>query len=211
MNREAKQEIRRVLLGRTEPAKDGRLTAMEKGQVRIPIGVADGAVAVRFFGICKKARRLKASCSEEKAKQIALSLMQDIGRVLYLPHQPDVSACLIRYLLSRPVVLIFDFQDGIPVLTAWTGRGLSGWLSLRRALRSFIKRMPKELTVSDQPIPKDRDTELEKQKKAEKKQKKKNKKKDKSSNQKEPVNNAEDVVSEETTKYKEEQPNESES
>ena len=206
MNREAKQEIRRALLGRTEPAKDGSLVVLEKGQARIPIGIADGASAVRFLGIFRKSRRLKASCSEEKAKKIAFTLMQDVGRVLRLSQQPGVPACLIRYLITRPVVLIFDYQDGIPVLTAWTGRGMTGWISLRRALRSFIKRMPKELTPSDQPVPKDED-KAGQQKPLKKKQKNAAARTDHT----ESGNSAGNGVPEETPKERKEQTNESES
>ena len=155
MTPEAKQEIRRVLLGRTVPTQDGRLTVLEKGEYRMPIGVADGAGAVRFLGICKKARRLKASCAAPKARSLAAQIMRDVGRELYLPQQPEAAACLIRYILTRPAVLIFDYQDGIPVVTAWTGRGLTGWISLRRALRAFLKRLPKQLTVSEEPVPLD--------------------------------------------------------
>ena len=162
MTREAKQEIRRVLMGRTVPAEDGRLVALEKGQHRLPIGITDGAGAACFFGICKKARRLKAACPEQKAKLLAAKIMQDVGRELYLPQQPEAAACLIRYLLTRPAVLVFDYRDGVPMLTAWTGRGLTGWISLRRALKAFLKRLPKQLSVSDEPLPKDEDEKKEK-------------------------------------------------
>ena len=100
MNREAKQEIRRVLMGRTLIAEDGRLIAMEKGQLRMPMGISDGAGAACFFGIRKKARRLKASCPEQKARNIAASLMQDVGRALYLPQQPEAIACANDYMAN---------------------------------------------------------------------------------------------------------------
>lgn len=192
MTREAKQEIRRVLMGRTMPTEDGKLVALEKGQYRMPIGISDGAGAVRFFGVCKKAKRLKASCAAPKAKLLAAQIMRDTGRELYLPQQPEAVACLIRYVLTRPVVLVFDFRDGIPVLTAWTGRGLTGWISLRRALCAFLKRLPKQFTVSDEPAPKDEEE------KKEKKQKKNRK-------------NAEEQAPAEADNTMEEQTNESES
>jgi hypothetical protein len=206
MNREAKQELRRVLMGRTEPAPDGRLTAMEKGKLRVPLGISDGATAVRFLGIFKKACRLKLSCPEDKARSLAAAVMRDCGRELILPQQPKAVACLIRYVFSRPAVLIFDFQDGIPVLTAWTGRGLTGLISVRRALKAFLKRMPKQFELSDKEAPKDRDEALENQKKQEKKQKKKEQKNKK----KAPENSAEAAVPEETPNTAEEQANEPE-
>ena len=171
MKREAKQELRRVLMGRTLIAEDGRLIAMEKGATRLPIGIGDGAVGACFFGICRKVRRLKVSCSEEWARRLAFDVMKDIGRGLYLPEQPEAVACLFRYVLTRPAVLVFDFVEGVPVLTAWAGRGLTAWLSLRRALNAFIKRMPKQMKLSEEKAPEDDVPKKEKKKKEKKKQK----------------------------------------
>lgn len=170
MKKEARQEVRRVLLGRTELAEDGRLVALEKGRIGFPYGIADGAGAVRILGIRKKARQLTVSCSETKAKEIAFKIMGDVGRRLFLNESPQAVPCLIRYVLTRPAVLIFDYQDGVPILTAWSGRGLTGWLSNRRALNAFIRRMPgKYMSVSDKEPPADKDEQQEKKEKREKK------------------------------------------
>lgn len=175
MKKEARQEIRRALLGRTEPAEDGRLVVLEKGQVsNLVYGISDGAGAVRILGVRKKAKRLTVSCPEAKAREIAYKLMSEIGRVLYLSELPKAPACLIRYVVTRPSVLIFDYEDGVPVLSAWSGRGLTGWISNRRALNAFIQRMPgKLMSVSEQEPPKDRDQEREKAEKQAKKEAKK--------------------------------------
>ena len=172
MDRKAKQEIRRVLMGRTLVAEDGRLVAMEKGRMRMPMGVRDGAVGAFFLGVCKKARRLKVTCAQEKARTLAFGVMQDIGRGLYLPEQPEAIACLIRYVLTRPAVLIFDYQEGVPMLTAWTGRGITGWISLRRALKAFLKRMPKQFSLSGEASPEEQEKARKKQEKREKRKKK---------------------------------------
>lgn len=211
MNREARQELRRVLLGRTEPTPDGRLTAMKKGQLRVPLGVADGATAVRFLGIFKKAKRLKVSCPEKKARELAAGVMREVGRELILPEQPKAAACLIRYVLFRPAVLVFDYQDSIPVLTAWTGRGLTGLISVRRALKSFLKKMPQQFAVSDKEVPKDRDEELERQEKERRRRQKREQKEQKKKKKPAPENAAEPDVTEETPNDTEEQANESES
>ena len=176
MKREAKQEIRRVLMGRTLVAEDGRLVAMEKGRLKVPQGITDGAVGTCFFGIRKRAVRLNVSCAQPRARELAFLRMRDIGRGLYLPEQPEAVACLIRYVLTRPSVLIFDYQDEVPVLTAWAGRGLTGWLSNRRALKAFLKELPKGMSVSDKPLPEDKEAETKKQEKQAKKDAKKQKK-----------------------------------
>lgn len=201
MTKEAKQEIRRVLMGRTMPTEDGKLVAMEKGQYRMPIGISDGAGAVRFLGVCKKAKRLKVSCAAPKAKLLAVKVMQDVGRELFLPEQPEAAACLIRYLLTRPAVLVFDFQDGVPLLTAWSGRGLTGWISIRRALHAFLKRLPKQFTVSNEAVPLDEKEAKKKERQEITKQAKQNLKKKKKRN----------VISDADENRKEEKANESES
>lgn len=170
MNREAKQEIRRVLLGRTQLAEDGRLVALEKGQVSFSNGIADGAGAVRFLGVCKKAVRLEVSFPEGKAREAAYKLMREIGRVLYLNESPRAAACLIRYVLTRPAVLVFDYEDGVPVLTAFSGRGFTGWISNLRAVRSFLKRMPKQMKRSGKEAPMDEDERSREEKKKQKKE-----------------------------------------
>ena len=179
MTREARQEIRRVLLGRTLIAEDGRLVAMEKGQLRVPLGVTDGAGAVRFLGIRKRACRLDVKLPKARALEQAFSHMQDLGRGLYLPQQPEAAACLIRYVLTRPAVLIFSYQDEVPVLTAWAGRGLTGWISNRRALHAFTKNLPKGMSVSERPVPEDPEEAKKKQEKLARKEAKKKKKQEK--------------------------------
>ena len=176
MNREAKKEIRRVLMGRTLVAEDGRLVAMEKGQLKVPQGITDGAGAACFFGIRKRAIRLNVSCAQGRARELAFLRMRDIGRGLYLPQQPEAVACLIRYVLTRPSVLIFAYQDEVPVLTAWSGRGLTGWISNRRAIKAFTKKLPKGMSVSDKPVPEEKEDEARKQEKQAKKEAKKQKK-----------------------------------
>ena len=173
MNREAKQEIRRILLGRTQITQDGRLVALEKGQFGMLNGVADGAGAVRFLGIRKKSVRLDVSFPERKAQLVSLKLMRELGRVLYLEQSPEAVSCLIRYVLTRPAVLVFDYEDGVPILTAFSGRGLTGWISNRRAIKSFLKRMPKQMSVSSRETPLDEDERKKEEKKRNRKEQKK--------------------------------------
>ena len=153
MNREEKREIRRVLMGKTLLAEDGRLIAMEKGELSIPLGITDGALGARLLGVGTTERRFSAACSEEKARDLAFAVMLELGRGLYLPQQPEAVACFIRYFLTRPAVLAFNYYEGVPVLTACTGRGITAWISRRRALNAFLKRLPKELTLVSEKAP----------------------------------------------------------
>jgi len=146
MTQEQEKEIKSALLGKTVLADDGRITTLEPGFHLSP-GVGDGAGAVRLLGIYHKQQFFETKLSEAKTLKAARFAMQNIGRGLLLREQPETPACLIRYLLTRPVVLTFTYEDGVPTLTGWTGRGATGWISLRRAFYTFTDELPDGITV----------------------------------------------------------------
>ena len=162
------KEIRQILLGKTKILHDGRLSTLEDGDYIMPRGIADGAGAVRFLGIARRARVLETKLSEWKLKEAVRNSMQNIGRGVVLQEEPEAIACLLRYILTRPAVLCFSYQGEQPVLAAYTGRGLTGWISRRRAIKAFEKQMPDTIEISEV-IPPD----LNKEEKAKKKQEKK--------------------------------------
>ncbi|MBR3059606.1 MAG: hypothetical protein IKS05_04605 [Oscillospiraceae bacterium] len=166
MTKEEKREIRRVLLGKTLLQENGRLTSMGPGDRRLPLGIGDGAGAVRFLGVGGKSRRLETKLREPAVKNKAAEIMKDIGRGLDLREQPDTVACLIRYVLTRPALLTFRYMEGVPVLTAWAGRGLTGWISRRRALRAFRARLPESIKISEKQAPAVEPPKEKKQKKS---------------------------------------------
>lgn len=151
-----KKEIRSILLGRTIMGDNGKLTSLPKGEFHLPLGVADGAAAIRFLGVARHARRYKSSLNEKDTLAAAEAAMREIGRGLSLQEQPEAAACLIRYMLTRPVVLTFRYMDGIPVLAGWSGRGIMGWISIRRALGAFARHVPEELSRSAGEVPKEK-------------------------------------------------------
>ena len=162
-----KKEIRNVLLGKTALDEDGKLTSLSKGEFHLPAGVSDGATAVRFLGVAHRSRRYDTNLTEKKAMAAAETTMREIGRGLSLREQPDTAACLIRYMLTRPAVLTFRYVNDVPTLTAWAGRGLTGWISLRRALGAFARHAPETLRLSGRELPRE-----EKKKKPRKEKKK---------------------------------------
>ena len=176
MTNEGKREIRRALLGKTTPMEDKRLTVLPEGEYRF-LGVGDGASTVFLFGVTHRSCCYETRLGEAQALKAAAKSMEDIGRTLALQDQPRVSACLIRYLLTQPAVLTFELEGGVPVLTAWAGRSLTGWISVRRALAAFEKHMPKEFRLSDRKPPMEKSEAEAQKKKAEKKKEKQDKRK----------------------------------
>ena len=151
--RKDKKEIRNLLLGKMVLDEDGKLVTPPAGTFRVPQGVTDGAGSVRLFGITGKARRYETDLSEEAMMEAAAEAMRDMGRALRLREQPDAAACLIRYVMTRPAVLVFRYMEGSPVLTVWTGRGITGWASRLRVFRSFEQLLSEDIRRSLEEVP----------------------------------------------------------
>ena len=174
MNDPKRAEIRRVLLGRAVLTEDGRLAAIPAGTLmKTPIGVGDGAGAVGILGVTRRVRRYGTKDGRTRVMEAAKKAMQNIGRGLVLNEQPEAVACLLRYVLTRPVVLVFTHENGAVELTAWTGRGLTAWLALRRAIKAFEKGLPDTMVPGEFKPPKKEKPKKEKKPKPEKKPKKK--------------------------------------
>ena len=174
-----KAEIKRVLMGRAVLATDGRLIAIPAGTImKTPIGIGDGATAVFFLGVRRRIRRYETKDGRARVTEAARKAMQNIGRGLILNEQPEAVACLMRYILTRPAVLVFTWEDGAPTLTAWTGRWFTGWLSLRRAIKAFEKGLPDSMTASEVRASQE-EKRLRKEKREEKKRRKSEKKAEK--------------------------------
>ena len=155
MTKEQKREIRTLLLGRTQLIEDGRAAALRPGDHRMINGVGDGAGAVRLLGIGRRTQLLSTKLPESRVLEQGRGIMRDIGRQVFLWEQPEVPCCLIRYILTRPVVLTLQYLEGKPVLTAWAGRGATGWISRRRAISAFLKRMPQQIKALPDKAPED--------------------------------------------------------
>ena len=142
------KEIKRALMGKTFPLDDGRLAVMAEGDYRIPLGVNDGAGSVLLLGIGRRAVYLKAEGEPEDAGRAAREAMFSVGRALLLSEQPDTVACIRKYRLTRPVVLTFLYVEEVPILTAWTGRGVCSFISRRLAIRAFLMHCPEGLSIA---------------------------------------------------------------
>ena len=144
-----KKEIRDLLLGKAVLDDDGKLVTPETGTFRLPLGIVDGASTVRFLGIRENRRFYKSELSEKELMAEAEKTMRDIGRGVRLRQQPDAVACLIRYVLTRPVILVFRIEDGCGILSAWAGRSLTGRISRLRAIHAFEKPLADILRITE--------------------------------------------------------------
>ena len=163
-----KKEIRNLLLGKAVVDEEGRLVTPEAGTFRVPNGIADGAGAVRFLGVSGKTQYYETDLSEEEIMARAREHMRNSGRGVYLRQHPDAAACLIRYVLTRPALLVFRWVDGQGVLTAWTGRGIMSWASRLRAIRAFERTMGDVIRYSTAPPPEEEPEEKKSRRKRKK-------------------------------------------
>ncbi len=172
------KDVRTVLLGRTSLLEDGRLISYAPGEFNIMNGISDGAGSVLFFGMSRRSRVCSTKFSERKACEAARKAMQEIGRGVVLRSDPEVPACLIRYILTKPAVVTFTYAEGVPVVTVYAGRGLTALISIRRAFAAFADELPEGMTVTKEkgPEPPKEDREKKKKEKKEKKEKKKKRK-----------------------------------
>ena len=184
------KEIRQILLGRTKLLPDGRLSTLEEGDYMLPRGIVDGAAAVRFLGVMRKAKVLTSDLPDKKLRETVVKAMQNIGRGIELQAAPEECACLLRYVLRRPAVLCFFYDDELPVIAAYTGRGLTGFISLLRAFAKFRKDLPDTVKYADEAAPDHRKEERAEKKRAklEKKQAKLEAKARKQADKKKPKN-----------------------
>lgn len=163
-----KKEIRNLLLGKVVIGDDARLTTPEAGVFRVPQGITDGAGNVRLLGIKSKRRCYDTELDPEAMMAAAEQCMWNLGRSVHLREQENTAACLIRNRLTRPVVLTFRYVEEKPVLTAWTGRGLTAWIALRSAIRGFERILAKDIRPSAEEPPEDPKEEKRRRKKREK-------------------------------------------
>ena len=169
---DAEREIRNILLGRTLLMEDGRLAVPQKGDFYLSGGVSDGAGAVRFLGMAKKSQVFETVRKEFDVRVAMQRVLQNMGRGVVLNEQPEARACLIRYILTKPVLLTFDYVEGLPVLTAWAPRSVTGLISIKRALKTFDKELPEDIFVTGKEAPDMPEGESDKAKKAAKEEKK---------------------------------------
>ena len=163
------REIRDCLLGRTLPMQKGRLRAMGPDDYRQPIGVGDGAGAVRFLGVASDSRVLQSDLSETELLKSCRQSMHSVGRSLLLLQQPDNPACLIRYVLTSPVIVLVHIENELPLVTAYSGRSIRGWISIIRALATFESHLPENIAISAEKAPKETRKARKKRKKEERK------------------------------------------
>ena len=196
---ETAREVRSVLLGKTLPMENGQIRSMTEDDFALVAGYSDGAAAVRVLGMTRRSRVLETAMKERELLRLADRCMRKAGRSLLLVGEPDTPACLIRYILTKPCVLTFRYVDKKPVVTAWAGRSLTGWISTSRAIAAFERTLPEGVRYAEDEAP-DEEKEERQAKKAAKAAKKAAKTEEKAKKAEEKAKRAEEKAEEKAKK-----------
>lgn len=142
---ELRREIKEALLGSLVPS-DGRLVVSTNRWAKYRAGMQDGYDKVRIFGVMSRKRWYLSRKKAKQIRELAVKGMQNMGRMISLSSAPDLEAVYCSYLINNPAILTFQRnQDGTIELTAYSGRGFSGWLACFRTLNRFQKEVPEVL------------------------------------------------------------------
>ena len=144
-NKARLKEVRKALLGNLEIGEDSRLVPVTGPNLNW-WGTADGSFGTRLFGIAEKRVLYTSKQGETATVYNAAKAMENIGRGIAFETVYAGAACILRHLLFRPVVLIFeaDEEEGY-VLTAYCGRDILTYSSIKRAIKLFEANKPSGL------------------------------------------------------------------
>lgn len=141
---EVMKEVRQMLLGNLVP-KDKYLEVSQSKLTGIQWGVADGADSVFLLGVSRHTRYYKSTLKDNRIRDLGHKALMEIGRKVYLRSNPNAETAICRYLVTRPIVVLFEVDEiGIKVET-YTARGIPGLISEWYIRRKFMKNMPEEL------------------------------------------------------------------
>lgn len=141
---EVMKEVRQMLLGNLVP-KDKYLEVSQSKLTGIQWGVADGADSIFILGVSRHTKYYKSSLKDNRVRDLGHKALMEIGRKVYLKSNPNAETAICRYLVTRPIVVLFEIDDiGIKVET-YTSRGIPGLISEWYIRRKFMKNMPEEL------------------------------------------------------------------
>ena len=138
---EVTQEIRQALLGNLV-TQDKRLVVTDSWIIKYRYGLVDGFDHVLVFGVMRKMRWYQMPGSREQIREQLKKAMMDMGRLLDLQTRTDAENVYCSFLLNCPVVLTCSVREKEIEVSAYAGRGISGFLATLRAFHKFERLMP---------------------------------------------------------------------
>ena len=138
---EVKREIKQILIGNVIPS--GKyLQVPERGIVGLRTGLGDSADMVLIFGVAKHTRYYAIEGNPNKIKAAGHRSISNIGRKVILRSNPDAEIGYCKYMVTRPIVLLFEVDDIGAKVETYTSRGIFGLISELWIRNKFMKEMP---------------------------------------------------------------------
>lgn len=122
MEKELKNELRKLLTGRTVRDEEGVLMAVPEGSRLIYQGVSD---TTGHRKILERSAVMEVARDTDAAFYQVLEALQRVGILVNMRSQPKALCALKRYFLTKAVILcVLPEQDGQIRIRAYTGRSL---------------------------------------------------------------------------------------
>ena len=139
MEKQLRNELRKLLTGRTIRDEEGWLIAIPDGSYLIYHGITD---RTGYGKIKLREDIIKVADSTEKAFQPVMDALQSMGVLVNMKTIPDALCALCRIFLTKTVVLcVVPDEDGKVLVQAYTGRTLTAGIYCRLAISKFQKKL----------------------------------------------------------------------
>ena len=139
MDKQLKNELRKLLTGRTIRDEEGWLIAVPDGSYLIYHGVSD---RTGHRKIKLREERVQAGTDNEQAFHRVFGALRDIGLLVNMRTKPDALCALCRFFLTKAVILcVVPEGNGLVLIQAYTGRSITAGICCRLAISKLIKKM----------------------------------------------------------------------
>lgn len=139
MDKQLRNELRKLLTGRTIRDEEGWLIAVPEGSYFIYHGVTD---RTGYRKIKCREERVQVAPDNEQAFHAVLNALSDVGLLVNMKTKPNALCAICRFFLTKTVVLcVVPEGEGLVLVQAYTGRSLTAGLCCRFAIAKLIKKL----------------------------------------------------------------------
>ena len=139
MEKQLKNEIRKLLTGRTLRDEEGGLIAVPDGTRFVYHGITD---RTGYRRIRLREEHIQVADSNEEAFGRVWNALREIGLPVDMKTKPTALCALCRVFLTRRVLLcVLPQEDGLVLVQAYTGRAITSRLCCRIAMSRFMKKL----------------------------------------------------------------------
>ena len=140
------KEIRQILIGNIVP-KGKYFEVPEYGMAGLRSGLTDSADMIIIFGVARHTRYYKIDGNPNKIKAAGHKALMNIGRKVIIRSNPEAEVSYCKYMVTRPIVILFEVDDIGAKVETYTSRGIFGLISEIWIRWKFMKYMPELVQI----------------------------------------------------------------